>query len=319
MKNIFLISFLSILAVDAFGQSASDLVNNPGSNPPSTNGQAPNNPPVTTYPPVTTPNSEVETQANGQYPAIQRETSTVPLGQIQPVWTKAKPTAGIYVANYNPGQHIKVVTRLYMTTTISFPEWETIDRAELGDTYAFAMEKPKQNILLIRATREGGDTSLTAIGNSGRIYIFYLRSEGVKSPNIPDLHVEVNVLGGTPSKATASLASVDPATFHFDYTMSGNPAIAPQRVFSAGGFTYFDYGEKNWHNMDLPAVYRVVDGIETPVNTRVENFMIVAEITGDFTLRSGQKYVCVKWKSNPQSSKTASSQNNTQIYPKNGK
>ena len=64
MKNIFLISFLSILAVDAFGQSASDLVNNPGSNPPSTNGQAPNNPPVTTYPPVTTPNSEVETQAN---------------------------------------------------------------------------------------------------------------------------------------------------------------------------------------------------------------------------------------------------------------
>jgi type IV secretory pathway VirB9-like protein len=75
--------------------------------------------------------------------------------------------------------------------------------------------------------------------------------------------------------------------------MSGERSIAPRRVFSDGVFTWFDYGAK-WDREDLPAVYRVVDGVDTPVNTRIKGTMLVAEATGAFTLRNGQRVVCVR-------------------------
>jgi ComB9 competence protein len=83
----------------------------------------------------------------------------------------------------------------------------------------------------------------------------------------------------------------DKLTFEFD--MSGDRSIAPKRVFSDGVFTWFDYGDK-WDREDLPAVYRVVDGVDTPVNTRVKGTMLVAEAAGAFTLRNGQRTVCVR-------------------------
>jgi ComB9 competence protein len=85
----------------------------------------------------------------------------------------------------------------------------------------------------------------------------------------------------------------DPALMSFDFSMSGDRSIAPVRVFEDGLFTYFDYGDK-WDGSDLPAVYRVVDGIDTPQNPRYRGSMIIVESTGDFTLRNGQRVVCVR-------------------------
>ena len=41
-------------------------------------------------------------------------------------------------------------------------------------------------------------------------------------------------------------------------------------------------------------VYRVVDGVDTPVNTRTKGHMLIAESSGAFTLRNGQRVVCVR-------------------------
>lgn len=85
----------------------------------------------------------------------------------------------------------------------------------------------------------------------------------------------------------------DPAKLQFGFSMWGDRSIAPDRVFSDGVFTYFDWGDR-WDVTDLPAVYRVVDGVDTPQNVRYRGSMIIVEATGAFTLRNGQRYVCVR-------------------------
>jgi ComB9 competence protein len=85
----------------------------------------------------------------------------------------------------------------------------------------------------------------------------------------------------------------DPQKLRFDFSMSGDRSIAPARVFTDGVFTFFDFGDR-WDSSDLPAIYRVVDGVDTPVNTRIKGTMLIAESSGAFTLRNGQRTVCVR-------------------------
>lgn len=75
----------------------------------------------------------------------------------------------------------------------------------------------------------------------------------------------------------------------------GDREIAPKVVYTNGRWTFFSYGEKG-PAVDRPVVYRLVDGVETRVNTRTIgdfNEVLVAEAVGDFVLRSGQKAICV--------------------------
>ena len=69
-------------------------------------------------------------------------------------------------------------------------------------------------------------------------------------------------------------------------------AIAPQKVYSDGIWTWLDY-EHTWDAIMFPAVYRVVDGVDTPVNTRIKDSKIIVHGTPPLTLKSGQKVVCI--------------------------
>jgi ComB9 competence protein len=274
-------------------------------------------------------NPDVEDEAKGKYPAMQREES-LPLGQIQRAWDKASAGEGIYNVEFSPERVTKIRVRQFMPVTIVFPEWETLSSdPEAGDNFVFAAQRAGTNKLVIRAKFVGADATITVIGDSGTVYPFYVRAEGANSINIPDVVVYLHATppgagvvitpaskdakGGKPAasaniKPTASNGRdvtgekapdfVRPIAFNpdkltFDFNMSGERSIAPQRVFSDGVFTWFDYGAK-WDREDLPAVYRVVDGVDTPVNTRIKGTMLVAEATGAFTLRNGQRVVCVR-------------------------
>ena len=274
-------------------------------------------------------NPDVEDEAKGKYPAMQREES-LPLGQIQRAWDKASAGEGIYNVEFSPERVTKIRVRQFMPVTIVFPEWETLSSdPETGDNFVFAAQRAGTNKLVIRAKFVGADATITVIGDSGTVYPFYVRAEGANSINIPDVVVYLHATppgagvvitpaskdakGGKPAasaniKPTASNGRdvtgekapdfVRPIAFNpdkltFDFNMSGERSIAPQRVFSDGVFTWFDYGAK-WDREDLPAVYRVVDGVDTPVNTRIKGTMLVAEAAGAFTLRNGQRVVCVR-------------------------
>jgi ComB9 competence protein len=246
------------------------------------------------------------------------------VGAIQRAWDNSGGAAGTFVARYAPEQVIKVRVREFMTTTIVLPDWETIATLVLGDEFGFKTVKTQPHILVVRASITGADTSLTVIGGSGRVYAFYIRSEAYNSPNVPDLTVFVKADPPTPapvdpargeqeadkplkraetgtSRMTPGLNQpdylseipFDPAKLRFDFKMTGDRSIAPDRVYSDGVFTFFDYSSR-WNESDLPAVYRVVDGVDTPVNTRAKGTLLIAESAGAFTLRNGQRVVCVR-------------------------
>jgi type IV secretory pathway VirB9-like protein len=77
-------------------------------------------------------------------------------------------------------------------------------------------------------------------------------------------------------------------------------SIAPVRVFHDGTFTYLDFGEDGRSDRMLqPVLFQVVDGIDSRVNTRISGpagNILVAEAVGDFTLRNGERVVCIRYR-----------------------
>ncbi len=137
---------------------------------------------------------------NGEYPPMKRDGALV--GAIQRAWDNSPGSAGIFVVRYSADQVIKIRLREFMTSTIVLPEWETISTHVLGDAHGFKVVKTQPNILVASASITGADTSLTVVGDSGRVYSFYVRSEGYNSPNIPDLTVFVKA--DAPHSASSS-------------------------------------------------------------------------------------------------------------------
>src|SRR5258708_5246844 len=132
---------------------------------------------------------DVEDEAKGKYPAMQREES-LPLGQIQRAWDKAAAGEGIYNVEFSPERATKIRVRQFMPVTIVFPEWETLSSdPEAGDNFVFAAQRAGTNKLVIRAKFVGADATITVIGDSGTVYPFYVRAEGTNSVNVPDVVV----------------------------------------------------------------------------------------------------------------------------------
>lgn len=275
-----------------------------------------------------------QVDAQSAAPDRMRRDPSMPLGEVQKAWDEAPATAGVYSVAYHPEKVIKLRVRQAMTTTVILPEWERVGDIYLGDNYVFSAQKTRPNIIIVRVAYIGADTSMTVVGEaSGSVYTFYMRAVGVGAKKVPDVTVNVlaakpqKVMEAEAATAAAApaagvsaavqLASAaagsekkpagdgledpdylseipfDPAKLRFDFTMSGDKSIAPERVFSDGIFTYFDYGDR-WNGTDLPAFYRVVDGVDTPQNVRYKGSMVVVESAGAFTLRNGQRVVCVR-------------------------
>lgn len=268
-------------------------------------------------------NSDVEAQVKGDYPTMERQES-LPLGAIQHAWDHAREGAGIYTVNYQPDKVIRLRVREFMTTSVILPTWEVIGQIVCGDKTAFGVQvvTGKPHILLIEpGAFIGTDTTLTAFGASGNIYVFYLRGEGYNSKNVSDVAVYIRArqvyqtadgkythakcFQAEHSQANQKDAPIslkdadyleevnfDPSKLSFAFNMAGNPEIAPERVYSDGVHTWFDYGTKI-KTVNLPTIYNIVDGIDTPINVNREGNKLVAQATGSFTLRSGQKVTCV--------------------------
>ena len=82
------------------------------------------------------------------------------------------------------------------------------------------------------------------------------------------------------------------SAYNFNYQYTGEPSIAPSKVFDNGQFTYFQFSRVN---AEIPAIFSVDNsGFEALVNYRVAgNFIIVEKVGEQFTLRSGDDIVCV--------------------------
>ena len=69
----------------------------------------------------------------------------------------------------------------------------------------------------------------------------------------------------------------------------------PEVIFRDEIMTYIRFGD-NWPDLELPTAYVVVDDIDENVNTRVSGTTFIIESTnGLITLKSGEKYLCIKF------------------------
>lgn len=98
---------------------------------------------------------------------------------------------------YKAGNTPKVRLRYAMTTTFIFDK-DTIAYISVGDSSFFEVLAPKKegynlsNILIIKPLLIGVDTNLTVIGESGKIYTFYLFSTHFTNSRNPVLSVFIS-------------------------------------------------------------------------------------------------------------------------------
>jgi type IV secretory pathway VirB9-like protein len=265
----------------------------------------------------------IDQESHGDFPSMSRSPS-LPLGTLQRSWDRPMPANGqtapgvvhyLWQSDFVMG----VRTRDFMVTTLMLPGWERISEYYVGDPVVFEIKKVKTNIVAIRSRNAGADSNLVLLGASGNIYNFYIRSEAWNSSQVTDLAVYVDAVkdgadqdggavGDDLSQPASSPVMPDyirkivkrPEDVRFDMRLfaqhPGDADIAPSRVFEDGLFTYFDFGDRA-DTVTRPVVHQVVDGVDSVVNSRTagpHGSILIAEGIGDFTLRSGNRVVCVK-------------------------
>ena len=264
----------------------------------------------------------IDQESHGDFPAMSR-TPSLPLGTLQRSWDRPVAANGqtapgvihyLWQADFVMG----VRTRDFMVTTLMLPAWERVTEFYVGDPVVFEIKRVKGNVFAIRSRNAGADSNLALLGTSGNIYNFYIRSEAWNSSQVTDLTVYVDAPHEADDQGLASVErdgpSISPAGMpdyirrvvrrpedvRFDMKLyaqhSSDADIAPLRVFEDGLFTYFDYGDRA-DTVTRPVVHQVVDGVDSVVNSRTvgpHGSVLIAEAVGDFTLRSGNRIVCVK-------------------------
>ncbi|RVY46812.1 conjugal transfer protein [Helicobacter pylori] len=72
-------------------------------------------------------------------------------------------------------------------------------------------------------------------------------------------------------------------------------SLVPKEIFNDKQFTYFKF-DKKLALSKFPVIYKVVDGYDNPVNTRIVGDYIIAEdVSAKWTLRLGKDYLCIRF------------------------
>lgn len=273
---------------------------------------------------------------------FEEETQELPktqiqLNTIQEAFKNSKKTDNIKTYTYNKNHTYKIRMREFMNTLLVLPKNEIILGWDLGDEKNFpVMPQPttnkdihkksikniNTNVLSLRNFYSGADTSLSIIGESGKIYSFYLFVESYESKNVPDMIVYIN-LGKddyilpkrTKLNASQKLEVSDEYLREITTVNLENPLIKEQinlkyeiinngipiekdtfKVFDDGYWTYFRLSKTN--NLDkletLPVIYKVQDGVDSIINTRTIGGYLIAETTGSaWQLVAGETWLCV--------------------------
>lgn len=91
--------------------------------------------------------------------------------------------------------------------------------------------------------------------------------------------------------------AVKPENINLGYaTSKGAEELSPLKIFDDGYWTYFQYDANNFDKMSgVPVIYKVIDGFDTLVNTRISGGTIIAETVSDkWTIRRGDAFLCVR-------------------------
>ncbi|WP_096024809.1 TrbG/VirB9 family P-type conjugative transfer protein [Campylobacter lanienae] len=220
-------------------------------------------------------------------------------------------TENITKINYEESKTQKIRTRFAMATTLIF---ETdIESYILGDTTGFKVEEiPNMpNAIAIKPLLIGIDTSLTIRTKDKKLHTFYLFSTDYKNTQDPALIVYITDeeskknLEDKQAKiqkdyliikdgiAELRVKKDDISTKYIQKATKENQWLMAEEIFSDKKFTYFKYDKDNMPQ--LPTIYAVIDGQDSPVETRtIGNYLIAETINPKFSIITGESYVCVE-------------------------
>ncbi len=202
---------------------------------------------------------------------------------------------------YNPNDVYRYIGHYTYQGFIEFEEGETIATISMGNPSLWLFENLGNRLFLKPVGEDSSETNMTVI-SSKRVYHFELMAREARGITDKDLiFVAKFVYPDEKDKNIVEFAKV-PASdepdmrnlsnYNFNYQYTGEPAIAPSKVFDNGEFTYFQFAKKN---AEIPAIFTVdAEGFESLVNFRsAGSYIIVERVSPQFTLRNGGNIVCV--------------------------
>lgn len=212
---------------------------------------------------------------------------------------------------YEENKTQKIRTRFTMATTIIFES--EVESYILGDQSGYKVEEiPNMpNAISVKPFLIDIDTNLTIFTKDKKIHNFFLYSTDYKNKELPNLLVKIlddesKILTQAQMEEEArkyftikegiAEIKVERDQMDFSYVKKAkkyNEWLIPSEVFNDDTFTYFKYEKKK--NGKIPAVFAVIDKLDTPVETKVIGDWIIAETRNHkWTIWSGESYVCIE-------------------------
>ena len=202
---------------------------------------------------------------------------------------------------YNPNDVYRYIGHYTYQGFIEFEEGETISTISMGDPSLWLIENLGNRLFLKPVGEDNSETNMTVI-SSKRVYHFELMAKEAKGITDKDLifvakfvypdEKDKNIVEFPKSSPSDEPDMRDLSIYNFNYQYTGEPTIAPVKVFDNGEFTYFQFTKKN---AEIPAIFSVdAGGFESLVNFRsAGSYIIVERVSPQYTLRSGSDIVCV--------------------------
>jgi type IV secretion system protein VirB9 len=185
----------------------------------------------------------------------------------------------------------------------SVPQAEEVTEVAIGNSDAWLWKiSDSKNRLYLKPVGDSANTNMTVKTSLGRVYNFELlarTASGTDDPNLifavkfvyPD-DTDKNILEFPKAPVSDVPDMHNLSLYNFNYDFTGEPTIAPLKVFDNGEFTYLQFANKS---AELPAIFAVdSDGFESLVNFRVAgDYIVIERVASQFTLRNGSDIVCV--------------------------
>lgn len=201
---------------------------------------------------------------------------------------------------YNPNDVYRYVGHYTYQGFIEFEEGETIGTISMGNPSLWLFETLGNRLFLKPVGEDNSETNMTVI-SSKRVYHFELMAKEAKGITDKDLIFVAKFV--YPDEKDKNLVAFpkflpsdepdmrDLSIYNFNYQYTGEPTIAPIKIFDNGEFTYFQFAKKN---AEIPAIFSVdSEGFESLINFRsAGNYIIVEKVAPQFTLRNGDEIVC---------------------------
>lgn len=192
---------------------------------------------------------------------------------------------------YDPDQVVRLTGYFGVQTMLEFAPDERIENVSIGDALGWQITPNKKaSLLFLKPLDRTAATNMTVVTDRRR-YVFELVVAGPKA-TAKDLAYVVRFLVPAPAVLMAPPPPpAAPAARNARYSVKGDAAIQPAKVFDDGSATYFAWPQQT----DLPAVFVVgADGVEGLANAVVrDGYLVVDQVAPKFVLRSGKSSLTV--------------------------